>query len=304
MDVDKFIESILANHITEYDLNVLFRQAMEVLYSEGTILNVSSPIVVCGDVHGQFFDVLQLFRVGGDPKDVKYLFLGDYVDRGFFSIETISLLLAYKIKYPNNFILLRGNHETRPINTTYGFYEEVIAKFGHASIWELCNQVFEMLPMAALIDNKIFCVHGGLSPAIRLVESIALLQKLPNIFFDGPISDLCWSDPGEESLQGWAVNNPRGAGWYFGSVAAEEFCHNNRLNFIARAHQLVLEGFQWHFNNRVATVWSAPNYMYRTKNLASIMQVNQNLEVNFKIFEAVPDENRVLPEQIVPKYFE
>jgi diadenosine tetraphosphatase ApaH/serine/threonine PP2A family protein phosphatase len=302
MDLDKFIADVREHKpIAEHDLICLFRMAQDVLFQEGTLLNLSAPISVCGDVHGQFYDVLRLFEIGGDPMDTKYLFLGDYVDRGYYSIETFALLLAYKIRYQDTFFLLRGNHECRQVNTLYGFYEEIVQHFGHAGPWKLCNEVFDMLPMAALIDNKIYCVHGGLSPSIKLVDQVALFERRAEIPSTGPISDICWSDP--EDIAGWGMNQ-RGAGWLFGSKPTSEFCHNNKLKMIARAHQLAMEGYQWHFNgDQLVTVWSAPNYMYRSGNKASIMNVSSDLQCEFKVFEAVPDTERVIPEDKMPSYF-
>ena len=172
MDLDAFIANVREhNPIEERQLICLFRMAQDVLFQEGTLLHLTSPITVCGDVHGQFYDVLHLFEVGGLPPETKYLFLGDYVDRGYYSLETFALLLAYKVRYQDRFYMLRGNHECRTVNTMYGFYEEIVQRYGHAGPWKLCNEVFDMLPMAALVDQKMYCVHGGLSPSIKLAVS-------------------------------------------------------------------------------------------------------------------------------------
>jgi diadenosine tetraphosphatase ApaH/serine/threonine PP2A family protein phosphatase len=155
--------------------------------------------------------------------------------------------------------------------------------------------------MAALIDNRIYGVHGGLSPAVKLVDQVALFERRAEIPSTGALSDICWSDP--EDIAGWGMNQ-RGAGWLFGTRPTQEFCHNNNLKMIARAHQLAREGYQWHFGgDQLVTVWSAPNYMYRSGNKASVMKVNENLGLEFKVFEAVPDDKRVIPEDRVPAYF-
>lgn len=302
MDLDQFIETV-RNHepINENDLITLFRIASDILFQEGTIISLTTPITVCGDVHGQFYDVLYLFDVGGQPPETKYLFLGDYVDRGYYSIETFSLLLAYKVKYPDRFFMLRGNHECSQVNQMYGFYEELLNRFGHAGPYKMCNEIFNLLPMAAVIDNKIFCVHGGLSPEVKSLEQIALLERRQEIQSNGAISDLCWSDP--DDIPGWGINQ-RGAGYLFGTSPTKEFIHNNNLKMIARAHQLAMDGYQWHFNeHQLVTVWSAPNYMYRSANKASVMAVDSDLNCDFKVFEAVPDNMRVTPEESVPVYF-
>lgn len=302
MDIDRFIEKCRERKpIEERELVCLFRMAQDVLFQEGTLLNLSTPITICGDVHGQFYDVIKLFTIGGEPPSTKYLFLGDYVDRGYYSIETCALLLAYKVKYPDKFYMLRGNHECRQVNTLYGFYEEINSRYGHAGPWKLCNEVFDYLPMGAIIDSKIYCIHGGLSPSIKLVDQVALYERRAEIPSSGPISDVCWSDP--EDIEGWGTNQ-RGAGWLFGKRPTKEFCHNNNLQCIARAHQLAMEGYQWHFDDKqLVTVWSAPNYMYRSGNLASVMVVKDIGSIDFKVFDAVPDDQREIPEDHVSPYF-
>ena len=302
MDLDKFIENVLShNDIDEGDLTCVLRMAQEILFEEGTFLNIKLPITICGDIHGQFYDLLRLFTISGDPSGTRFLFLGDYVDRGYYSLETFALLIAYKVRYHDTFFMLRGNHESRGINILYGFYDEVIKKYGHAGIWKLCNEVFDMLPMAAIIDNEIYCVHGGLSPEIKLIDQLALIDRRHDIPPAGPISDLCWSDP--EEIQGWG-KNMRGAGFLYGVRPTKEFLFNNKIKLMCRAHQLMNEGYHYHFNgNQLVTVWSAPNYMYRAGNLASVLQINEARERNFVIFEAVPADQRRIPDDAMSQYF-
>ncbi|EAX96051.1 Ser/Thr protein phosphatase, putative [Trichomonas vaginalis G3] len=299
MDLDKFISDIRERkQIAESDFVSLLRLARDIFYQEGTVINLSSPISVCGDVHGQFEDVIELFDVGGLPPDTKYLFLGDYVDRGYYSIDTLALLLAYKVKYPTRFFMLRGNHECRQVNNAYGFYEEILSRFGFASLWQLCNDIFNFLPIGATIDGKIFCVHGGLSPKVRIIEQLALAERRVEPENGTEISDILWSDP--EDQEGWGMNQ-RGAGYLFGINPTKEFCFNNKLELVARAHQLANEGYQWHHDRKLVTVWSAPNYMYRSNNKASIMEVSADRDLNFKIFDAVPAEKRLTPtDRITP----
>lgn len=302
MNIDKFIECVRSKEpINEGDLVRVFRKVQDILFTELTVLQLTSPIVVCGDVHGQFYDVLKLFEIGGPLENTKYLFLGDYVDRGYYSIETICLLLAYKVKYPNQIFLLRGNHECRQVNTMYGFYEEVLQRFGHLGPWKLCNEVFDLLPMAAMIDKKTFCCHGGLSPSVKIIDQVALFERRVELPQSGPASDICWSDP-DPDIDGWGIS-ARGAGWLFGKRPTDEFCRNNKLRMIARAHQLAMDGYKWNFDKQLVTVWSAPNYNYRSGNLASVMVLNADAEPEFRVFDAVPNEGRVIPEGDAPEYF-
>ncbi|EPS40397.1 hypothetical protein H072_5800 [Dactylellina haptotyla CBS 200.50] len=280
-------------YLPESDMKRLCELVKECLMEESNIQPVKSPVTVCGDIHGQFYDLMELFKVGGGfPPDINYVFLGDFVDRGYFSLETFTLLMCLKAKYPSHITLVRGNHESRQITQVYGFYEECQTKYGNASVWKSCCQVFDFLALAAIIDGKVLCVHGGLSPEIRTLDQIRVVARAQEIPHEGAFCDLVWSDP--EDVDTWAVS-PRGAGWLFGDKVASEFNHVNNLTLIARAHQLVNEGYKYHFKNAVVTVWSAPNYCYRCGNVASIMQVEEDLQPEFKIFRAVPDDQRAVP---------
>ncbi|KAF7720752.1 Protein phosphatase methylesterase 1 [Apophysomyces ossiformis] len=283
-------------YLPEQDIKRLCEMVKELLMEESNIQPVQSPVTVCGDIHGQFYDLLELFRVGGEIQDTNYIFMGDFVDRGYFSLETFTLLMALKARYPNKITLLRGNHESRQITQVYGFYDECQAKYGNANVWKYCCSVFDYLTLAAIIDGSILCVHGGLSPDIKALDQIRTIHRLQEIPHEGSFCDLMWSDP--EDIDTWAVS-PRGAGWLFGGKVTSEFNHINDLTLIARAHQLVQEGYKYHFpDDELVTVWSAPNYCYRCGNVASIMEVRDVggfTEKNFKIFNAVPDQERLAP---------
>ncbi|KKF96852.1 Serine/threonine-protein phosphatase ppe1 [Ceratocystis platani] len=363
--IDEWLEEAKQCHyLPERVMKELCEIVKEILMEESNIQPVSSPVTICGDIHGQFYDLLELFRVAGgmpgekdslpprtiindydlqppseitDPKlkkqirngDAnnnavssdednepsgaainptatpaetstgsqsvvnKYIFLGDFVDRGYFSLETFTLLMCLKAKYPDQIVLVRGNHESRQITQVYGFYEECQLKYGNASVWKACCHVFDFLVLAAIVDGDILCVHGGLSPEIRTIDQIRVVARAQEIPHEGAFCDLVWSDP--DDIETWAVS-PRGAGWLFGDRVANEFNHVNGLTTIARAHQLVNEGFKYHFDEKsVVTVWSAPNYCYRCGNVASIMTVGKNPTPTFSIFSAVPDDQRHIP---------
>ncbi|MCJ1473287.1 hypothetical protein MMC13_001938 [Lambiella insularis] len=361
-------------YLPEPIMKQLFEMCKEYLMEESNVQPVSTPVTICGDIHGQFYDLLELFRVAGgmpgednletpvastrafspedieppseitDPKLLKkmknvsineggnsnvnddddeeeeergrstkktpvtetikeggegllgcqnFIFMGDFVDRGYFSLETLTLLVCLKVCYPERITLIRGNHESRQITQVYGFYDECMQKYGNASVWKAASQVFDFLPLAACVDGRVLCVHGGLSPEIRTLDQIRVIARAQEIPHEGAFCDLVWSDP--EDVETWAVS-PRGAGWLFGDKVATEFNHVNGLKLIARAHQLVNEGYKWHFHDKsVATVWSAPNYCYRCGNVASIMNVDEDLNPTFKIFSAVPNEMRAVP---------
>eukprot|EP01133_Synstelium_polycarpum_P013440 gene13440-15839_t len=266
--------------IKESEVRTLCAKAREILVEEGNVQRVDSPVTICGDIHGQFYDLKELFKVGGDCPQTNYLFMGDFVDRGFYSVETFLLLLALKV---------------------YGFYEECVRKYGSVTVWRYCTEIFDYLSLSALVDGKIFCVHGGLSPSISTLDQIRAIDRKQEVPHEGPMCDLMWSDP--EDVPGWN-NSPRGAGYLFGEDIVQKFNHDNNLEFICRAHQLVMEGYKYMFNETLVTVWSAPNYCYRCGNVAAILQLDERLKKNFVIFDAAPQESRGVPaKKPAPEYF-
>lgn len=301
MEIDSFIVRLQAlERIQESEIVSLFEIAQTIFIQEGTVLALDAPISICGDIHGQFHDLLQMFKLSGELPETSYLFLGDYVDRGRYSLETFCLLVAYKVKYPGNIFLLRGNHECRQVNAHYGFYQEIVLTYGHPGLWHLCNDLFDYLPMACVIENKVYCIHGGLSPRLPLIETLCLMNRKNEIPSEGTLSDICWSDP--DDIAEWGLN-PRGAGFLYGERPTAEFCHNNGLKFIARAHQLAMKGYQWHFDkNQLITIWTAPNYMYRSGNSASVMKLDTNCEYTFVDFQAAEGQDGVVIEDLPLSY--
>jgi serine/threonine-protein phosphatase 6 catalytic subunit len=287
--------------LPEKDLRILCEKVKEILMEENNVQPVRAPVTICGDIHGQFYDLLELFSKGGDIPDTSYIFMGDFVDRGYNSVETFELLLGLKLKYPAHITLLRGNHESRQVTSVYGFYDEIMRKYGNSNPWKYCTEVFDYLGIAALVEGKLLCIHGGLSPDVKTIDQIRTIQRCKEIPHEGPFCDLMWSDP--EDIDTWAMS-PRGAGWLFGSKVTKEFNRINDLSLICRAHQLVQDGFKiWFKDQNLVTVWSAPNYCYRCGNVASILQVDENLENKYEIFYAVTDSAKSVPYRTVVPYF-
>lgn len=288
-DIDNWLETIKQGEILpERDLRRLCEKAKELLMEESNVQPVQAPVTICGDIHGQFHDLLELFKIGGEIPRTRYVFMGDYVDRGFNSVETIQLLLCFKVKYPGHITMLRGNHETKNISSVYGFYDECVRKYGNANPWKYCNEVFEYLPVGAVVEGRIFCIHGGLSPSLKTVDQIRMLDRVNGDPNEGPLCDLMWSDP--DDIDTWSMS-PRGAGWLFGGRVTSQFNHINKFDLVARAHQLVMEGYKYWFKDQdLVTVWSVPNYCYRCGNVASIMEVSDKLEYTFENFYASKDQ--------------
>ncbi|KAJ3277116.1 Serine/threonine-protein phosphatase pp1 [Terramyces sp. JEL0728] len=214
-----------------------------------------------GDIHGQYYDLLRLFEYGGFPPEANYLFLGDYVDRGKQSLETICLLLAYKIKYPENFFILRGNHECASINRIYGFYDE-----------------------SAIIDEKIFTMHGGLSPDLQSMEQIRRVMRPTDVPDTGLLCDLLWSDP-DKDISGWSEND-RGVSFTFGPDVVARFLQKHDLDLICRAHQVVEDGYEFFAKRQLVTLFSAPNYCGEFDNAGAMMSVDETLMCSFQIIVA------------------
>lgn len=236
------------------------------------IMLVQTPVAVVGDIHGQYHDLLEIFRILGPPPNTNYLFLGDYVDRGYYLVETISLLIVLKLRYPERVFLIRGNHELRTITTNYGFYTEVLNKYlGDAQVWIDITDLFDYLPLAATVDGRLLAVHGGLLPLCQQLDQIRALDRFKEIPHDGVMADLVWLDPDTEIMDFKLL--PRGAGYLFGLDVINKFTRENNLGQVIRAHQLCNEGYTLYWKGKCVTVWLAPNYCYRCGNKASVLEI-------------------------------
>jgi diadenosine tetraphosphatase ApaH/serine/threonine PP2A family protein phosphatase len=261
LDIDSHLHTLeIGKDLSELTIVQILTKVKEYFFQENALLEIASPVTICGDIHGQFPDLLELFSVSGSPSTQTYLFMGDYVDRGEYSLRTFVYLTLLKLKFPMQFFMLRGNHESRNVTKTYGFHQEILERFGHLGIWDLANEVFDLLPLSALINNEVFSVHGGLSPNLIRLEDFVKLDRVCEIPPDGPITDLTWSDPDPEATI-WRPNVSRGSGFVFGRFQVAAFCRiNGDLKLITRSHELVRTGTQWLFDGKFVTVWSAPNY--------------------------------------------
>jgi len=238
----------------------------------------------------QYYDLLRLFEYGGFPPESNYLFLGDYVDRGKQSLETICLLLAYKIKYPENFFLLRGNHECASINRIYGFYDECKRRY-NIKLWKTFTDCFNCLPVAAIVDEKIFCCHGGLSPDLQSMEQIRRIMRPTDVPDQGLLCDLLWSDPDKDTM-GWGEND-RGVSFTFGAEVAAKFLHKHDFDLICRAHQVVEDGYEFFAKRQLVTLFSAPNYCGEFDNAGAMMSVDETLMCSFQILK--PADKKKFP---------
>ncbi|CCC67096.1 hypothetical protein NCAS_0A05380 [Naumovozyma castellii] len=328
MELDKCLERLYKGELLpEVTIRALCFKLREMLVKESNVIHISTPVTVVGDMHGQFHDMLEIFQIGGPLPDTNYLFLGDYVDRGLYSVETIMLLIVLKLRYPSRIHLLRGNHESRQITQSYGFYTECLNKYGGGSkVWNYLTDLFDYLVLCCIIDDEIFCVHGGLSPNVQTIDQIKIIDRFREIPHDGAMADLVWSDPEENNLTQALENrdtfftdssqhfqvSPRGAGYTFGRSVVEKFLYSNDMARIYRAHQLCNEGYQIYFDGLVTTVWSAPNYCYRCGNKASILELYSKDNFYFNVFTEAPENKELnnnvtsnsVTNKVISEYFE
>lgn len=265
------------------DFKWLTKKSIEVFKREPIMLNIGAPLCVLGDLHGQYFDLLRFLQIGGDLPETKYLFLGDYVDRGWNSVETITLLLALKCRYPESVYMIRGNHESSFVSRRYGFYEEC-AKYFEPSIWQMFIDVFNWMPIAAIISDKIFCVHGGLSPHLKSLRQISKIHRPLELQDEGLAAELLWADPGPDH-RGWR-NSSRSAAYTFGYDVVQRFLRDNNFDLILRAHQMADRGYSFPFRPRrgVLTLFSAPSYCGRFDNKGAILFISETLVCRFARF--------------------
>jgi serine/threonine-protein phosphatase PP1 catalytic subunit len=271
--------------LEESEIKFLISKSKKIFMSQPIFLELESPITVCGDIHGQYPDLLKLFDLGGFPPDKNYIFMGDYVDRGKQSIECICLLLCYKIKYDENFFLLRGNHECGSINRIYGFFDECKRRY-NVKLWKSFVDLFNCLPIGASIDDKIFMVHGGLSPELKTVDQLSKIMRPTDVPEEGLLCDILWSDP-DENPGGWGPND-RGVSVTFNEKILKNFLEKNELDLLCRAHQVVEDGYEFFGNRQLVTVFSAPNYCGEFDNSGAIMEVDEELMCSFKVLKGQP----------------
>jgi serine/threonine-protein phosphatase 2B catalytic subunit len=260
----------------------IIRTASELFRKESNVLRLPSPITICGDIHGQYHDLINLFsnEIGGDPFSTSYLFLGDYVDRGYFSMEVLLYLYTIKILNPNGMFLLRGNHECRVMTTYFTFKTEALKKYDE-EVYNLAVESFQCLPLAAIVDDTFFCLHGGLSPSLETIQDIEKVDRFREPGKEGLLFDLLWADPhddfgNEQEGTLFGPNKLRNASFTFSAEAAKIFLQRNKLKTIIRAHQALEEGFKIHKQGTsaplVITLFSAPNYLGQSMNRAAVIR--------------------------------
>ena len=303
---EKLIESKKNNYcnnirLSEREIFTVIDTVYPIIEKEESMLELEPPLYICGDIHGQFYDLLRIFEICKYPPQSKFLFLGDYVDRGKKSLECILLLLCLKIKYPENIFLLRGNHESADINRIYGFYDECKRKVSLKIYKKFCN-IFNILPITAIVGEKILCMHGGLALDLKTITQLKTIKRPTEIPEEGLLCDLVWSDPDETVLFDFMTNKERGISVCFSKQTVEEFNEKNGLDFICRAHQVVEEGFQFFANMKLITIFSAPNYMGMFDNNGGILFVNEDMVCSINVLKPIFLEEKSEKRKIINRF--
>ena len=285
-NLDELINKIYNNELpSNQEFNKIYLKAKEILDQRKNIAILNTPLIICGCINAHFEELKDIFKICGDISENKYLFLGDYVGRGWNSLSTFMLLILYLIKYPNNITLLRGNHDSRTMSIMYGLYDECLKKIEKKDeaedIYNKINELFDLLQLAAVVDNKYFCIHGGLSPELKKIDILNNIERKKEIPEKGIITDLIWSDPKEEVNE--FEPSKKGAGQFYGEKAVNDFIkENNNIEMIIRSHELVDDGRKFQFNNKLLTVFSAPDYGGREGfNIGSVLKIDEKYKFSF-----------------------
>jgi len=296
VNIPKLKEHFLnEGRLAKEDVLKILGKADAILRAEPNLLKVQSPVTICGDVHGQYYDLMKLFEVGGEPEETNYLFLGDYVDRGYFSCEVVLYLYAHKINYPESVFLLRGNHECRHLTEYFTFKEECNVKYDSEIYDRICD-TFDSLPLAAIMNEQFFCVHGGISPDLIFLDDIRSLNRFQEPPQRGLMCDLLWSDPiedyNEDDGMGFIANEARGCSYSFGFKAVTTFLDKNKLLCVIRAHEAQDLGYKMYKQHpktkfpTLITLFSAPNYLDAYGNKGAVMRYDKAV-MNIRQFQHV-----------------
>ncbi|TVY89744.1 Serine/threonine-protein phosphatase [Lachnellula willkommii] len=291
-DVDDYIKRLLdAGYAGKSTKGVCLRNAeitsicsrvREIFLEQPPLIELDAPVKIVGDIHGQYSDLIRMFEMCGFPPSANFLFLGDYVDRGKHSLETILLLMCYKIKYPENFFLLRGNHECANVTRVYGFYDECKRRC-NVKVWKTFVDSFNCLPIAAIVAGKIFCVHGGLSPALSHMDDIRNIARPTDVPDFGLLNDLLWADPADQEKD-WE-SSERGVSYSFGKKVISDFLARHDFDLVCRAHMVVEDGYEFFEDRILVTVFSAPNYCGEFDNYGAVMSVSTELLCSFELLK-------------------
>lgn len=286
-----------APFIPSYMLGQILDYATNIIAEDPIVLNIKGPIFIIGDLHGHLFDLYRIFQRQGLPPDTNYLFLGDFVDRGVYSTEVVTLVIILKILYPKNIFLIRGNHEFIPTKQESAFKEELMQLYiNYQDILNKFYQFFSFIPLAAQVGDYL-CVHGGLCPKLKTIDQIEQIRR-PIQFSSDIVEGITWSDPKPDQKIAF-MNSPRGHGFYFNETALNEFLVENKLKGIIRGH-LFIDGIASMFDGRCITVFSASNYTPTFNNSCGILLIDANNQLSSTLYPPLNTPPRKKPQSPNP----
>ncbi|OHT09875.1 Ser/Thr protein phosphatase [Tritrichomonas foetus] len=290
---------------SEQSIKEISDRAKDVFIAQETLIDVPAPIYVIGDLHGNVFDLVRILIMAGPPPINRFLFLGDYVDRGQYSVEIVTLLFALVSKYPDHVYLLRGNHEFARVNSTYGFQDECETLYKTKVLYDYINDCFNYMPLAAVIGNEIFCVHGGISPQVSSFRQLKRVKK-PIVEYDNNVAcDLTWSDPSMDTKE--YLRSSRGNGVTFGVTAVRTFLKSFNIKHILRAHQCVQLGIERFAGDSVYTIFSCSNYTDANGNRCGLVYIQENMSIqSFSLppIDQIPREKALMTGELYYNEFE
>lgn len=273
---------LLSNKLpSESKVEQLTSSLRSVLLEEQTVVKLKGNVVIFGDIHGNFEFLVSVMNAIQFTNDTKFLFLGNYVDKGSASVETMLYLTLLKLQCPERVILLRGNHENRRISYAYGFFEQSIKKYGTDNVWRYFTDLFDYLPIAATVNETFFCVHSGLSKKLQTINQLRMIDRVEETPTEGLLCDLLWSDPSDGS--GWGANE-RGYGCTYGRDVFEEFMTRNSFKTMIKGNEFAQSGVSKRWDNKLISVWSAPVSEGQTSSKGAILTVDSASNVTVQTF--------------------
>ena len=281
LNIDKTKSACLVN-LKEEEIKYVIDNSLKIIREEKALVELEAPLRICGDIHGQYMDLLQIFESYGYPDQYNYLFLGNYVDYGNSGIEVLCLLLCYKIKYPEKITLLRGNHETSSKNRIHGFYDECKRRY-NVILWRAFIDLFNHFPIASIIDDKVFCVHGGLSPELNRPNDVLTISRPTDIPDLGLLFDLLNSNPSKDVIEYDEDDNEENS-FLFGEKAVREFCGKNNLDLIVRGNQVTKNGYEFFAQKKLVTIFSATNFGGKNINSGAMLIIDEGLNSSLVTF--------------------
>ena len=292
LDLDSCIDDLLNFALpTEVTIRELCDRLKKYYCSHPNVASVKSPLTVVGDIHGHFFDLIELFKVSGFVPNTNYLFLGNYIDLGKFSVHSVALLFALKLRYPDRITLLRGNHECRRLSQIYGLYGECMRQYASANPWRNLTEAFDHLPIAALIDDSRLALHGGISsPATEYLDQIRIIPRFCEPEPKSSLFDLLWAQP-SDSKSG-TCRDPKTYVSTFGSDVFNRFLHANNIASLIRGHTLCLNGYQEFFGGKLVSLWGAPDFCERVGNTAAVLEIDGQ-RTSYNEYTAAPASLRL-----------